>query len=93
MIEVKPENWRCPAMAYAMRRPRIRSAAFSPIIADGAWVLPLTRSGMIEGVGDAQPFDPPHSELRVDDRAIVGAHPTGSDRMIDRVGAASDQVA
>ncbi len=24
------------------------SAAFSPIIAEGAWVLPLMRSGMIE---------------------------------------------
>jgi hypothetical protein len=45
------------------------------------------------GVGDAQALDPPHPELRVDDRALVGAHPACPDGVIDRIGALADQFA
>ena len=34
------------------------SAAFSPIMAEGAWVLPLTRSGMIEASATRSPSTP-----------------------------------
>ena len=43
---------------YAEWRPRIMSAAFSPIMAEGACVLPLTRSGMIEASATRNPSTP-----------------------------------
>ena len=36
------------------------SAHFSPIMIDGALVLPPVIVGMIDGVGDAQPLDAAH---------------------------------
>jgi pimeloyl-ACP methyl ester carboxylesterase len=39
-------------------RPKIRSAAFSPIMVDGASVLPLIRIGMIEASATRKPWTP-----------------------------------
>jgi hypothetical protein len=46
--------------------PRIRSAAFSPIMMVGAFVLPPTMRGHDRRVDHAQALDAVHAQLRID---------------------------
>ena len=48
-----------------------RSAARSPIIVDGAWVLPEVIAGMIDASATRRPLDAVDAQLRVDDRERV----------------------
>ena len=43
--------------------------------------VPARQLGHHRGVGDAQAFDPAHSQVGVDHRVLVGAHPAGADRV------------
>jgi hypothetical protein len=52
---------------------RIIRDAFSPIMIDGALVLPQVRLGMIDRVGHTQTLDAAHSQLVVNDRHRVCA--------------------
>ena len=93
-FEARPAwPWEHRVAAQAALRPRIMSAAFSPIIAEGAWVLPLTSSGMIEASTTRRPSMPRTLQRRIDHGAVVGAHAAGPDRMVDRVGALADEPA
>ena len=66
-------------------RPRIMSAAFSPIMIVGALRLPEVIDGMIEEVDDAQPLDPDHPRLGVDHgHRIVARRPSCRRRKGDR---------
>jgi len=58
----------------------MKSAARSPIMIVGAFVLPRTIDGITDASVDPQPVDPEHLQLRVDDLADRG----GRGRVIDR---------
>ena len=57
------------------------SAHFSPIMIDGALVLPATMLRHDRGVGHAQPLDAVHAQPRIDHGVDVAAHAAGADRM------------
>ena len=56
-------------------RPRMMSAAFSPIMMVGALRLPEVIEGMIEEVDDAQRLDADHPGAAVDDRQRIARPP------------------
>ena len=58
------------------------SAAFSPIMIDGALVLPDVSVGMIEASATRRPVDAMDAELGIDDSHRVRAHLAGPDRVV-----------
>ena len=61
-------------------------APFSPIMIDGACVLPLMSVGMIDASMTRSPSMPVDPQLRVDDRHVVAAHLAGPDRVVVGLG-------
>jgi hypothetical protein len=56
------------------------AAHFSPIMIEGALVLPPGTCGMIEASA-AQPLDPVDPQPRIDDSIDLAPHAAGADRM------------
>ena len=77
----------------AAGRPRMWSAAFSPIMIVGAFRLPVVIDGMIERVDDPQALDADHARLRIDHRHRIArvAHPAGAGRMIGALDILADE--
>ena len=69
---------RNPAQASAT----MNSAARSPIMIDGAFVLPVVTIGMIGGVGHAQALDAVHAEPRIDDGGCIRTQLARSDLVV-----------
>lgn len=65
---------------------KIRAAAFSPIIIDGALVLPEVSVGMVEASATRKPGDSVNAQPCIHLGHRIGTHLAGADRMIRRVG-------
>ena len=76
---------------YAAAASIIRDA-FSPIMIDGALVLPEVSVGMIEASATRSPCHAVHAKLVVDHRHRVRAHLAGADRMVGGLGVLPDPV-
>ncbi len=68
------------------------SAHFSPIMMQGALVLPLVSVGMIEASATRRPWMPCTLSSLIDDGHGIGAHLAGADRMVGRLGVVAHPV-
>ena len=66
----------------------MRSAAFSPTMIAGAFVLPRGTEGMTDASATRSPFEAEHAQLRVDDPS----HRARRDRVVDGLDPALQEV-